>query len=154
MSNDLAPLLAGGILLNPDPVSFVGPKRAPLTAGSWSCAAVCNARTLRRLQMIKLEQYWPPRGRSSQPHHQQGQGRTENVFELLARRFGTGGNRMQVRQAITTRQHQEKEDCSARDSLIRLSLLNVMKACNALLKVSLTRLFHENCPSSTRHKPP
>ena len=34
----------------------------------------------------------------------------EKVFELLASRFGTGGNRMQVRQAFATRQQSEKED--------------------------------------------
>ena len=32
------------------------------------------------------------------------------VFELLASRFGTGGNRLQVRQALTTRQQSERED--------------------------------------------
>ena len=34
----------------------------------------------------------------------------EKVFELLASRFGTGANRMQVRQAFATRQQSEKED--------------------------------------------
>ena len=34
----------------------------------------------------------------------------EKVFELLASRFGTGGNRMQVRQAFTTRQQSDRED--------------------------------------------
>ena len=32
------------------------------------------------------------------------------VFEWLASRFGTGGNRMQVRQALTTRQQSDRED--------------------------------------------
>ena len=35
----------------------------------------------------------------------------EKVFELLASRFGLGGNRIQVRQAFATRQQFEKEDC-------------------------------------------
>ena len=34
----------------------------------------------------------------------------EKVFELPASRFGTGGNRMQVRQAFTTRQQSDRED--------------------------------------------
>ena len=34
----------------------------------------------------------------------------EKVFELLASQFGTGGNRMQVRQAFTTRQQSDRED--------------------------------------------
>ena len=34
----------------------------------------------------------------------------EKVLELLASRFGTGGNRMQVRQAFAIRQKSEKED--------------------------------------------
>ena len=34
----------------------------------------------------------------------------ETVFELLSSRFGTGGNRMQVRQAFLSRAQQEKED--------------------------------------------
>ena len=34
----------------------------------------------------------------------------EKVFELLASRFGTGGNRMQVRQAFATRQQFDSED--------------------------------------------
>ena len=34
----------------------------------------------------------------------------EKVFELLASRFETGGNRMQVRQAFTTRQQSDRED--------------------------------------------
>ena len=34
----------------------------------------------------------------------------ETVFELLASRLGTGGNRMQVRQPFATRQHSDRED--------------------------------------------
>ena len=34
----------------------------------------------------------------------------EKVFELLASRFGTGDNRMQVRQAFATQQKSEKEN--------------------------------------------
>ena len=34
----------------------------------------------------------------------------EKVIELLASRFGTGGNRMQVRQAFATRQQSDWED--------------------------------------------
>ena len=33
----------------------------------------------------------------------------EKVFELLASRFGTGGNRMHVRQAFATRQQSDRE---------------------------------------------
>ena len=45
----------------------------------------------------------------------------EKVFELLASRFGRGGNRMQVHQAFATRQHSEKEDWMQHlDSLKRL----------------------------------
>ena len=39
-----------------------------------------------------------------------GQNTPEKLFELLASRFGTGGNRTQVRQTFTTRQPLEKED--------------------------------------------
>ena len=38
-----------------------------------------------------------------------GRDTPEKVFELLASRFGTGGNRMQVRQAFTTRQQTDRE---------------------------------------------
>ena len=34
----------------------------------------------------------------------------EKVFELLASRFGTGGNRMQVRHAFTSRQQIDREN--------------------------------------------
>ena len=67
----------------------------------------------------------------------------DKVFSLLASRFGTGGNRMHVRQTFMSRVQQEKEDWmqfldaleglrTQKVSQTSLSLLVVMKSCNVL----------------------
>ena len=78
----------------------------------------------------------------------------EKVFELLASRFGTGGNRMQVRQAFATRQQSDREDwieyqgCEAKTSLTSPSQPSVTKSCSASSKACVTLPSGENSLSS------
>ena len=87
----------------------------------------------------------------------------EKVFELLASRFGTGGNRMQLRQAFTTRQQSDREDWmqyldalkdfEAKAFLKSPSPPNVTKSSSALLRVFVILSYEGNCPSSVRLRP-
>ena len=87
----------------------------------------------------------------------------EKVFDFLASRFGTGGNRIQVRQAFATRQLSDREDwmqyldalegCEAKASLVSPSPLNVMNSCSALSKAFVTQPCGGSSPLYMRPNP-
>ena len=87
----------------------------------------------------------------------------EKVFELPASRFGTGGNRMQVRQAFTTRQQSDGKDgleyldalegLRSKAFLRRPSQQSVKKSCSASLKAFVIPSCEENYPLFMHLKP-
>ena len=114
MSKELAPLLAGRDQTQAKPSVYRGPKE-----GSIDGWILVMRRYLQRTQANATpdDKVWSIIG------HLEGEARNyiinkaeskrdtpEKVFELLASRFETGGNRMQVRQAFTTRQQSDTED--------------------------------------------
>ena len=110
MSEDLALYQLGATPYKSDYLVCTGDiKKVLLMARSLSCAAICNARRPNRIQSIishlegEERNYIINKAETSRDT-------PEKVFELLASRFGTGGNRMQERQAFATRQQSEKVD--------------------------------------------
>ena len=114
MSKELAPLLAGRDSTQARPSVYRGPKE-----GSIDGWILVMRRYLQRTQAKATldDKAWSIIG------HLEGEARNyiinsaeserdtpEKVFELLASRFGTGGNRMQVRQAFVTRQQSDRDD--------------------------------------------
>ena len=114
MSKELAPLLAGRDPSQARPSVYRGSK-----VGSIDRWILVMRRYLQRTQIKATpdDKAW------SIISHLEGDARNyiinkaecerdtpEKVFALLASRFGTGGNRMQVRQAFATRQQSEEED--------------------------------------------
>ena len=114
MSKELAPLLAGRDLAQARPNVYRGSKD-----GSIDGWILIMQRYLKRTQtkVSAEDQAWSIIG------HLEGEARNyiinkaeserdtpEKVFELLSSRFGAGGNRMQVRQALQSRIQHEKED--------------------------------------------
>ena len=114
MSKELAPLLAGHDPTQARPNVFRGSKE-----GSIDGWILVMRRYLQRTpaKATPDDRAWSIIG------HLEGEARNyiinkaeserdtpEKVFELLVSRFGTGGNRMQVRQAFTTRQQSDRED--------------------------------------------
>ena len=114
MSKELAPLLAGRDQTQAKPSVYRGSKE-----GSIDGWILVLRRYLQRTQAKATpdDKTWSIIG------HLEGEARNyiinkaesesdtpEKVFELLASRFGTGGNRMQVRQAFTTWQQSDRED--------------------------------------------
>ena len=114
MSKELAPLLAGRDPSQARPSVYRGSKE-----GSIDGWILVMRRYLQRTQAKATadDKAWGIIG------HLEGEARNyitnkaeserdtpEKVFELLASRFGTGGNRMQVRQAFATRQQSDRED--------------------------------------------
>ena len=114
MSKELAPLLAGRDQTQAKPSVYRGSK-----AGSIDGWILAMRRYLQRTQAKATpdDKAWSIIG------HLEGEARNyiinkaesemdtpEKIFDSLAIRFGTGGNRMQVRQAFTTRQQSDRED--------------------------------------------
>ena len=114
MSKELAPLLAGRDQTQAKPSVYRGSKESSIDG--W---ILVMRRYLQRTQAKATldDKAWSIIG------HLKGEARnyiinkaeserdtTEKVSELLASRFGTGGNRMRVRQAFTTRQRSDRED--------------------------------------------
>ena len=114
MSKELAPLLAGRDPSQARPSVYRGSKE-----GSIDVWILVMQRYLQRTQAKATldDKAWSFIG------HLEGEARNyiinkaeserdtpEKVIELLASRFGTGGNRMQVRQAFATRQQSDRED--------------------------------------------
>ena len=112
MSKELAPLLAGRDPTHARPSVYRGSKE-----GSIDGWILVMRRYLQRTQAKATpdDKAWSIIG------HLEGEARnyiinkaeseidtTEEVFDLLASRFGTGGNRMQVRQAFATRQQSDR----------------------------------------------
>ena len=113
MSKELAPLLAGHDPTQARPNVYRGSKE-----GSIDGWILVMRRYLQRTPAKAT-----PDGAWSINGHLEGEARNyiihkaeserdtpEKVFELLVSRFGTGGNRMHVRQAFTTRQQSDRED--------------------------------------------
>ena len=116
MSKELAPLLAGRDQTQAKPSVYRDPGRKEGSIDGW---ILVMRRYLQRTQAKATpdDKAWSIIG------HLEGEARNyiinkaeserdtpEKVFELLASRVGTGGNRMQVRQAFTTRQQSDRED--------------------------------------------
>ena len=114
MSKELAPLLAGRDPTQARPSVYRGSKE-----GSIDGWILVMRRYLQRTQAKATpdDKAWSIIG------HLEGEARNyiinkaeserdtpEKVFDLLASRFGTGGNRMQVRLAFATRQQSDRED--------------------------------------------
>ena len=114
MSKELAPLLTGRDQTQARPSVYRGSKE-----GSIDGWILVMRRYLQRTQAKATpnDKAWSIIG------HLEGEARNyiinkaeserdtpEKVFDLLASRFGTGGNRMQVRQAFATRQQSDRED--------------------------------------------
>ena len=114
MSKELAPLLAGRDPTQARPSVYRGSKE-----GSIDVWILVMRRYLQRTQTKATpdDKAWSIIG------HLEGEPRNyiinkaeserdtqEKVFDLLASRFGTGGNRMQVRPAFATRQQSGRED--------------------------------------------
>ena len=114
MSKELAPLLADRDPTQARPSVYRGSKEDSIDR--W---ILVTRRYLRRTQAKATpdDRAWSIIG------HLEGEARNyiinkaeserdtpEKVFELLASRFGSGGNRMQVRQAFATRQPSDRED--------------------------------------------
>ena len=114
MSKELAPLLAGRDPTQVRPSVYRGSKE-----GSIDGWILVMRRYLQRTQAKANpdDRAWSIIG------HLEGEARNyiinkaeserdtpEKVFDLLASRFGTGGNRMQVRQTFATRQQSDRED--------------------------------------------
>ena len=114
MSKEFAPLLAGRDPTQARPSVYRGSKE-----GSIDGWILVMRRYLQRTQAKATpdDKAWSIIG------HLEGEARyyiinkaeserdtPEKVFDLLASRFGTGGNRMQVRQAFATRQQSDRED--------------------------------------------
>ena len=114
MSKELAPLLAGKTLAQTRPNVYRGSKDGSID--EW---ILIMQRYLKRAQtkVSAEDRAWSIIG------HLEGEARNyiinkaesvrdtpEKVFDLLSSRFGAGGNRIQVRQALQSRVQQEKED--------------------------------------------
>ena len=114
MCEELAPLLAGRDQTQARPSVYIGPKEGAIDG--W---ILVMRRYLQRTQAKATldDKAWCIIG------HLEGEARNyiinkagserdtpEKEFELLASRFGTRFNRMQVRQAFTTRQQSDRED--------------------------------------------
>ena len=114
MSKELAPLLAGRDPSQARPSVYRGSKESSIDG--W---VLVMHRYLQRTQAKAT----PDDNAWSIISHLEGEDRNyiinkaeserdtpEKVFELLASRFGSGGNRMQVRQAFATRQQFDRKD--------------------------------------------
>ena len=114
MSKELAPLLAGRDQTQAKPSVYRGSKEGSIDG--WILV-------MRRYLQRKQAKATPDDKAWSIIGHLEGEARNyiinkaeserdtpEKVFELLASRFGTGGNRMQVRQVFTTRLQSDRED--------------------------------------------
>ena len=144
MSKELAPLLAGRDQMQAKPIVYRGSKE-----GSIDGWILVMRPYLQRTQAKAI-----PDDERDTP---------EKVFELLASRFGTGGNRMPVRQAFTTRQQSDRKDwMQYLDALEGLRsqgfpeepvTTNVTKSSSALLRVFVIPSYEGNCPSSMHLRP-
>ena len=113
MSKELAPLLAGRDPTQARPSVYRGSKEGSIDG--WILV-------MRRYLQLMQAKATPDDIAWSIIGHSEGEARNyiinkadsrgdtpEKVFELLPSRFGTGGDRIQVRQAFTTRQQSDRE---------------------------------------------
>ena len=114
MSKELAPLIAGREQIRTRPTVYKGTKVD--NVDGWLLLMKCFLERV-HAKSTEIDKVW------AIFDHLEGEARNyiinkseperdhpEKVFTLLASRFGTGGNRMHVRQTFMSRVHQEKED--------------------------------------------